>query len=215
MSTTTQNLSNKQSNFGSIRGKKHFLKVRFDVTESEASTAEVEHQVPHVTDMRMPAPDSLLNGRVSRSVPRTRMNGFSEADAVNDPVARLVTPGRHMIPVSRANAPSSRPLRKAFRVKVVDAFGRERSDELPIPIANGRVDMGDAIRALPSANARTPRVPSKNKIRIINATGIEAQEDVPERSSVLYDNPPSCRTAALAQIRRTLREWAGLCDEDR
>jgi hypothetical protein len=217
MSTTTLNLSNKQSKFGSIREKKHSKKVRFDVTESEASTAEVERKVPLVTNMRMrtPAPDSLPNGCVSRleNVPRTRKNGFSQADAVNDLVDRPLTPGSHMTPVSRAGAPSSRPLRKAFSVKFVDAFGRERSDEIPTPIPNGHAGAGDA---LPSTKARTPRISSKNKIRVINATGREVQEDVPERSSVLYDDPSSCHTAALAQIRRTLRTWAGgLSDEDR
>jgi serine/arginine repetitive matrix protein 2 len=222
MSTTSLNLSNTQSNFGSIRGsigkKKHSLKVRFDVTESEASTAEVEQNVPLVTDMRMPTPNSLLDGRVSRSenVPRTRTNDFCQANAVNSLVDRPVTPGSHMTPVSRAGAPSSRPLRKAFSVKFVDAFGRERSDEIPIPIANGHAGAGDATRALPSAKALTPRISSKNKIRVINATGKEVQEDVPERSSVLYDDPSSRHTATLAQIRRTLRTWAGgLSDEDR
>ncbi|KIK49400.1 hypothetical protein CY34DRAFT_316384 [Suillus luteus UH-Slu-Lm8-n1] len=223
MSAATLNLFNTQSNFGSIRGsigkKRHPLKVRFDVAESEASTAEVEQNMPLVTDMRMPAPDSLPDsGRVSRSenVPRTRTNDFSQADPVNDLVDRPVTPGRHMTPVSLAGAPSSRPLRKAFSVKFVDAFGRERSDEISEPIANGHAGAGDATRALPSAKARTPRISSKNKICVINATGKEVQEDVPERSSVLYDDPSSCHTATLAQIRRTLRTWAGgLSDEDR
>lgn len=220
MSTTTLNLSNKQSKFGSIREKRHSKKVRFDATESKASTAEVERKVPLVTDMRMrmPAPDSLPNGCESRleNVPRTRTDGFSQVDAVNDLVNRPLTPGSHMTPVSRAGTPSSRPLRKAFSVKFVDAFGRERSDEIPTPIANGHAGAGDATRAFPSTKARTPRISSKNKIRAINATGREVQEDVPERSSALYDDPSSCHTAALAQIRRTLRTWAGgLSDEDR
>ncbi|KAG1768289.1 hypothetical protein EDD22DRAFT_244182 [Suillus occidentalis] len=222
MSTTTLNLSNTQSNFGSIRGsiekKRHSLKVRFDVTESEMSTAEVEQNVPLVSDMRMLAPDSLPDGRVSRSenVPRTRTNNFSQADALTDLADRPVTPGSHMTSVSRAGAPSPRPLRKAFSVKFVDAFGRERSDETPIPIANGHVGAGDATRALSSAKARTPRISSKTKIRVINATGREVQEDVPERSSVLYDDPSGCHTATLAQMRRTLRTWAGgLSVEDR
>ncbi|KAG1782784.1 hypothetical protein EV702DRAFT_1066728 [Suillus placidus] len=150
----------------------------------------------------------------SGNVSQTRINDFSQGDALDDPVlTRPVIPGRHLTPASRANVPSSRPLRKAFSVKVVDAFGRERIDELPIPIANGRADAGDAIRAPPSAKTRTPRVSSKNKIRIINAMG---REDVPERSSTPHDEPPIRRTTALAQIRQTLREWAdGLSDEDR
>ncbi|KAG2349597.1 hypothetical protein BDR05DRAFT_240176 [Suillus weaverae] len=219
-STTTQNWSNKQSKIGSIRTKKNTLKVRFDVTESEASTAEVEHQVPPVTDMRMPTPNSLPNCHASWSgnVSKTRINDLSQGDALDDPVltSRPVIPGHYMTPASRANVPPSRPLRKAFSVKVVDAFGRERIDELPIPIANGRADAGDAIRAPPSAKTRT-RVSSKNKIRITKATGREVQEDAPEPSSTPRDDPPIGRTTALAQIRQTLREWAdsGLSDEDR
>ncbi|KAG2116690.1 uncharacterized protein F5147DRAFT_352916 [Suillus discolor] len=217
--TTTQIWSNGQSKSGSIRTKKKILKVRFDVTDSEASTVEVEQQVPPVTDMRIPAPDSLPNGHASRSwnILQTRIDRSSQGDSVDDSVlARFVTPGRHMIPASRTNAPSSRPHRRAFSVKLVDAFGRERIDELPIPIANGRADAEDVIRALPSAKTRTPRVSSKNKICIIDATGEKVQKDVPERSSVLHRDPPICRTTALAQIRQTLQEWAsGLSDEDR
>lgn len=190
--------------------------MRFDVTESEASTAEVEHQIPPITDMPTSTPDSLPNGHASwsRNVNQTRTNGSSQGGAVDKPVlARLVTRRRYMTPVSRTNAPSPRPQRKAFIVKVVDAFGRECVDGLPIPIANGRADAGDAIHASPSTKIRTPRVSSKNEIRIINVTG---RDDVPECSSVLHDNLPICRTAALAQIRQTLREWAsGLSDEDR
>jgi hypothetical protein len=120
-----------------------------------------------------------------------------------------------MTPTSHANAPSSRPQRKAFIVKVVDAFGRERIDELPIPIANGRADVRDTICASPSSKSFTPRVSSKNETRIIDGTG-EVHEDVSECSSVLHDNPPICRTAALVQIRKKLREWvSGLSDEDR
>jgi serine/arginine repetitive matrix protein 2 len=218
MSTTTQNWSNKQSKFGSIRTKKNILKVRFDVAESEASTTEVEHQVSPITDMPTSTPDSLFNSHASRSgnVTQTRINGFSQDDVVDNPVlARPVTSRRPMTPTSHANAPSSRPQRKAFIVKVVDAFGRERIDELLIPIANGRADVRDTICASPSAKSFTPRVSSKNEIRIIDATG-EVQEDVSECSSVLHDNPPICRTAALVQIRKKLREWvSGLSDEDR
>ncbi|KAG1754458.1 hypothetical protein EDB19DRAFT_655701 [Suillus lakei] len=78
--STTQNGSNVQSKFGSIRTKKSILKVRFDVTESEASTAEVEHQVSPLTTMRMFAPDSLPNGHASQvgNVPQTRINGSSQ-----------------------------------------------------------------------------------------------------------------------------------------
>lgn len=219
--TTTQIWSNGQSKSGSIRTKKNILKVRFDVTDSEASTVEVEHQVPPVTDMRISAPDSPPNGNASRSwnIPQTRINTdrSSQGDSVDDSVlARPVTPGRHMIPASCTNAPSSRAHRRAFSVKLVDAFGRERIDELPIPIANGPADAEDVIRALPSAKTRTPRVSSKNKICVIDATGEKVQEDVRERSSVLHHDPPICRTAALAQMRQTLQEWAsGLSDEDR
>ncbi|KAG1891317.1 hypothetical protein F4604DRAFT_406565 [Suillus subluteus] len=211
MSTTTQNWSDEQSKFGFVRTKKNILKVRFDVTESEASTAEVEHQVP-ITDMPMSTPNSLPNSHASRSrnINQTRINGSSQGGAVDKPVlARLVTPGRHMTPASRTNA-SSRPQRKAFIVKVVDAFGRESVDELPIPIVNERADAGDVIRASPSTKTRTPRVSNKNKI---NVTG---REDVPECSSVLHDNLPICHAAGLARIRQTLQEWAsGLSDEDR
>ncbi|KAG1826982.1 uncharacterized protein BJ212DRAFT_1309670 [Suillus subaureus] len=175
--------------------------------------------MPPITDMPSSTPDSLPNGHAprSRNANQTRNNGSSQGGAVDKPVlTRPVTPGRHMTPAPRANVPPSRPQRKAFVVKVVDAFGRERVDELPIPIANGRADAGDAIRASPLAKTCTPRVSSKSEIRIINVTGREVQEDVLECSSVLHDNPPICRTAALAQIRQTLREWAsGLSDEDR
>ncbi|KAG1906011.1 uncharacterized protein F5891DRAFT_636516 [Suillus fuscotomentosus] len=218
--TTTQIWSNGQSKSGSIRTKNNILKVRFDVTDSEASTVEVEQQVPPVTDIRISAPDSPPNGNASRSwnIPQTRINidRSSQADFVDDSVlAKPVTPGRHMIPGSRTNAPSSRPHRRAFIVKLVDAFGRERIDELPMPIASGPADAEDVICALPSAKTRT-RVSSKNKICVIDATGEKVQEDVRERSSVLHHDPPICSTAALAQMRQTLQEWAsGLSDEDR
>ncbi|KAG1754459.1 hypothetical protein EDB19DRAFT_1626432 [Suillus lakei] len=124
-----------------------------------------------------------------------------------------------MTPASHAAALSSRSLRKTLRVKVVDAFGRGSIDELPIPIANGRANAGDAIHASPSTRTRTHGASSKNQILIVDAMGREIQEDVPkpsfeEDSSALHDNPPICRTEALAQTRRTLREWAGRLNEE-
>ncbi|KAG1756476.1 uncharacterized protein EDB91DRAFT_1042053, partial [Suillus paluster] len=107
-------------------------------------------------------------------------------------------------------------------VKVVDAFGRERIDELPIPIANGRAGAKDIIRSSSSAKTpRTLRASSKSKIRIVDAMGSRegnvTESSFVENSSVLHDNTPICRTGTLSQIQQTLWEWAGrlMSDEDR
>ncbi|KAG0706047.1 hypothetical protein DFH29DRAFT_903265 [Suillus ampliporus] len=230
---TTQNGSADQSQFGSIGRRKSILKVRFDVTESEASTAEVEHQKSPLSSVRVSASDSLPNGhaRWAESVPPRTTNGSAQVDAVHDPVpARPVTPERSAAPVSRANAPSPRSLRKSPSVKVVDAFGRERIDDLPTPIdtqdiPDRRVDAKDAIRPSSSAETpHTPRAPNKSNIRIVDAMGREIEEEVvpvieplfEEGSSVLHDDSPIGRTETLTQMRQTLREWAdGLSDGDR
>jgi hypothetical protein len=233
---TTQNGQNgsaDQSQFGSIGRRKSILKVRFDVTESEASTAEVEHQKSPLPSGRVSALGFLPDGHARRaeSVPSKMTNGSAHIDAVHDPMpARPVTPERSTTPVSRANIPSPRSLRKSPTVKVVDAFGRERIDDLPTPadtedIADGRADANDAIHSLLSPEpTHTPRAQHKSNIRIVDAMGREIEEKVvpvieplfEEEILVLHDESPVGRTETLAQMRQTLREWAdGLSDGDR
>ncbi|KAG2150417.1 hypothetical protein DEU56DRAFT_779824 [Suillus clintonianus] len=228
-----QNGSTDQSPFGSIGKRRSILKVRFDVTESEASTAEVEHQRSPLPSGRVSAPDFLpdIPARRAESVLSKATNGFAQIDVVHDPVlARPRTPERPTTPVSRPNAPSPRSLRKSPTVKVVDAFGRERIDDLPTSadpqdIVNGRADANDAIRSSKSAEApHTPRAQHKSNIRIVDAMGREIEEEAnpvieplfEEEESVLHDDSPIGRTETLAQMRQTLREWAdGLSDGDR
>ncbi|KAG1753007.1 hypothetical protein EDB19DRAFT_1627551 [Suillus lakei] len=230
---TTQNGQNgsaDQSQFGSLGRRKSILKVRFDVTESEASTAEVDHQKSPLPSGRVSVPDFLPDGHARRaeSVPSKMTNGSAHADAVHDPVpARPVTPERPTTPISRANVLSPRSLRKSPTVKVVDAFGRERIDDLPTPadaqdIADGRTDAKDATCS--PSSPHTPRSQHKSNIRIVDAMGREIEEEaVPvieplfeEELLVLHDDSPVGRTETLAQMRQTLREWAdGLSDGDR
>ncbi|KAG1881379.1 hypothetical protein C8R48DRAFT_680725 [Suillus tomentosus] len=226
-----QNGSADQSQFGSIGRRKSILKVRFDVTESEASTAEVEKSP--LPSGRVSAPDFLpdIHARQAESDPSKMTNGSAHVDAVHDPVpARPVTPERSTTPISHANIPSPRSLRKSPTVKVVDAFGRERIDDPPTladaqDIANGHVDAKDVVRSLLSAEIpRTPRVQHKSNIRIVDAMGREIEEEVDpvieplfeEELLVLHDDLPVGRTKTLARMRQTLQEWAdGLSDGDR
>ncbi|KAG2146420.1 uncharacterized protein EDB93DRAFT_1328770 [Suillus bovinus] len=224
-----QNGSADQSQFGSIGRRKSILKVRFDVTESEASTAEVEHQKTPLPSGRVHMSDFPPDDHARRteSIPSKMTNG--SAHVVHDSVpARPVTPEQSTTSASRANIPSPRSLRKSPTVKVVDAFGRERIDDLPTPdeardIANGHVDAKDAICSPSSAETpHTSRAQHKSNIRIVDAMGREIEE-VPvieplfeEELLVLHDDPPVGRTKTLAQMRQTLREWAdGLSDGDR
>jgi serine/arginine repetitive matrix protein 2 len=233
----SQNSSVDQSQFGSVGRRKSILKVRFDVAESEASTAEIE--VP-LSAVRISAPDMLLNGYVpqAESTPPKKPSGSPQVDAIHDPVqARPVTPERSTTPVSRFNAPSPRSLRRSPSLKVVDAFGRERIDEhskrdAAQDIANGPIDSKDAIYPSSSSPAETPqssRTPNKSNIRIVDAMGREIEEeaaplielaepsvDEGSSASVLHDEVPIGRTETLSQMRQTLREWAdGLSDGDR
>lgn len=221
---STQNGSIDQSQFGSVGRRKSILKVRFDVTESEASTAEVE--LPS-SAVRISAADAPPDGHVpqAESVLSKKNNGSTQGDATYDPVqARPVTPERSTTLVPRANASSPRSLRKSPSVKVVDAFGREKIDEIPIrnaaqDIAHEHVDTKEAIHL--SSSAETPR---KSNIRIVDAMGKEIEEEAApmtelpydESPSVLHENSPFGRTETLSQMRQTLREWAdGLSDGDR
>ncbi|KAG1802646.1 uncharacterized protein HD556DRAFT_1227807 [Suillus plorans] len=231
MTQNGQNGSADQSQFGSIGRRKSILKVRFDVTESEASTAEVEKSP--LPSGRVSAPDFLpdSHARQAESDPSKMINGSAHVDVVHDPVpARPVTPERSTTPISRANTPSPRSLRKSPTVKVVDAFGRERIDDPPTladaqDIANGHVDAKDVVRSLSSAETpRAPRVQHKSNIRIVDAMGREIEEEVDpvieplfeEELLVLHDDPPVGRTKTLARMRQTLQEWAdGLSDGDR
>ncbi|KAG2074539.1 hypothetical protein BDR04DRAFT_1092688 [Suillus decipiens] len=228
---TTQNGQNgsaDQSQFGSIGRRKSILKVRFDVTESEASTAEVEHQKSPLPSGRVSAPEFLPDGysRRAESVPSKTTNGSAHVDTVPDPVpARPVTPERPTTPVSRANIPSPRSLRKSPTVRVVDAFGRERTDDFPTladaqDIADGRAK--DPKHSFETSH--TPRAQHKSNIRIVDAMGREIEEEVvpvieplfEEELLVLHDDSPVGRTETLARMRQTLREWAdGLSDGDR
>jgi serine/arginine repetitive matrix protein 2 len=232
---TTQNGHNgsaDQSQFGSIGRRKSILKVRFDVTESEASTAEVDQKSP-LPSGRVSTPDFLPDGhpRHAESVPSKMTNGSAHVDVVHDSVpARPVTPEHSTTPMPRPNIPSPRSLRKSPTVKVVDAFGRERIDHLPTPAdaqdnADGRLDAKDTTRSLLSAETpHTPRAQNKSSIRIVDAMGREIEEEVvpvieplfEEELLVLHDDSPVGRTETLAQMRQTLREWAdGLSDGDR
>jgi serine/arginine repetitive matrix protein 2 len=229
----TQNGSIDQSQFGSVGRRKSILKVRFDVAESEASTAEVDHQDAPLSAVRIFAPEILPNGHVPQleSTPPKKTGGPAQGGAMRDPVpARPVTPERSTTPVSRANVPSPRSLRKSPSLKVVDAFGREHIDEPPVrdaarDIADKRAEAKDATHPSSSAETpHTPRSPNKSNIRIVDAMGREIEEEtasvtepsLDESSSVLHDDPPIGRTETLSQMRQTLREWADeLSDGDR
>ncbi|KAG1753009.1 hypothetical protein EDB19DRAFT_980495 [Suillus lakei] len=72
------------------------------------------------------APDFLpdCHTRRAESVPSKMTNGSAHVGTVHDPVpARPVTPERPTTPISRANVPSPRSLRKSSTVKVVVGKG--------------------------------------------------------------------------------------------
>ncbi|KIJ67850.1 hypothetical protein HYDPIDRAFT_25316 [Hydnomerulius pinastri MD-312] len=231
-----------QSQFGSIGRRRSILKVRFDVTESEASAAEGGHRDSPISAIRLLNPEFPLKSaasHVDQDQAKTGVvaNGSAQpATSATPATPRSVTPERPTTPVSRDNAPSPRSLRKSPSVKVVDAYGREtvEDESAAEPVPHAQQDPEDAGKKTSSSSQPapppTPRSTSRSMLRIVDAMGREVDDTSGRENtsiqtgdtsfegdtSAISDDVPIGHAAALARMRQTLRDLAeGLSDADR
>ncbi|KAH7926545.1 hypothetical protein BV22DRAFT_1062786 [Leucogyrophana mollusca] len=243
----TGSLGQSQSQFGSIGRRRSILKVRFDVTESEASATEGDRQESLLSAIRTSAPDvsgpTGDEGQREIIPPTTQINGSADiatASSASVPVTRPRTPERPTTPTTFAPAPSPRSLRRSPSIRMVDAYGRERVDDIPLPMemgngcVNGNHPLSRDDDQKPTRPTKTeghiapptPRTINKSTVRIVDAMGREIEETAePPRHeaetstngdfSFLSDDTPIGRNEALARMRETLRDLAeGLSDAD-
>jgi hypothetical protein len=230
-----------QSQFGSLGRRRSILKVRFDITESEASTAEGHQDLPlsaiKLTNPEFPQSNlAVTEPEEDKARREVVVNGSAQPKTTPTAPPRPATPERPTTPVSRDNAPSQRSLRRSPSVRMVDAYGRERVDEEAPPeavalVPDSHADAGRKISgSLHPAPPITPRSTSRGVVRIVDAMGKEVDDTLEfadtsehgaDRSfegdvSVLSDDIPLGHADALVRIRQTLKDLAeGLSDADR
>ncbi|KAH7907745.1 hypothetical protein BJ138DRAFT_1014033 [Hygrophoropsis aurantiaca] len=221
-----------------VQGRRRsILKVRFDVTESEASGMEGPGSGPG------PSEESVLGrdegGRMQLDSGR-QTNGSANGNGILG-MKRPTTPERDRptTPPSAANAPSPRSLRRSPSVRVVDEFGRERVDDHPIPAPaneerhDGREGDEDewsqqppsAGKPAPNPDERipqstsTPRAANRSSLRIVDAMGREIDDQVEIQRQPQYRHDSNVNIGhneALVLMREKLRELAAeISDADK
>ncbi|KAF9227289.1 hypothetical protein BS17DRAFT_775245 [Gyrodon lividus] len=230
-----------QARFGSFGRRRSMLKVRFDVTESEASTAEGHLDLP-LSAVRLINPEfpqsrsAATEPEEDKAKREVVMNGSAQSAATPTAPPRPATPERPTTPESRDNAPSPRSLRRSPSVRVVDAYGRERvGSEAPAePVSRIQDGHADAGRKTSSSSQPapppTPRSTSRGVVRIVDAMGREVDDTLEIADASEYRADRSCEgdisvvsddihlghADALARIRQTLKDLAeDLSDADR
>lgn len=220
-----------QSQLGTIGRRRSFLKVRFDVSESDTSTTG-DHPNSPISAIRLDNPELAVSTfetegkarivNVPPAEPRALSGDtiFHESDTLNHPTT----------PNSRGALPSPRSLRKSPMVRVVDAYGRQRSEEQvsekqELHHQNSHVgadlmQRGSTQPIVPP----TPRTAGPNMVRIVDAMGREIQEQLDQQpdtslpidpSSDLDDNRPG-RAQVVARMREVLHELTEpMSDSDR
>ena len=185
--------------------RKSILKVRFDVEppDSEISMSE------HGND-----PIKLLPGAIRESSPAETSLGTTKTLANGDVAssvplaAKEDADGRTGTPVAyKLSAPvSPRSLRKSPSIRLVDAFGRERSSNNER--VNGGLEKTNGSSGIDDGNR------SRTTVRVVDAMGREVGDVVDE--SKLEDDRPLSRNEALTRVREGLADLAnGLNEGDR
>jgi hypothetical protein len=180
--------------------RKSILKVRFDVEppESEHSVSEI------IGEPSVYLPGGLKDPPwgVSSTAKVSQINGdATHLPAANaDPIVRTRTPEP---PTTPALVPPRSP-RKSPSIRVLDAFGRERS--LDSSQDRSKQKESDVID-----------LRSKSTIRILDAMGREVEETCEtSNKSVSEEDIPLKHNEALARVRKGIADLAeGLSDNDR
>jgi serine/arginine repetitive matrix protein 2 len=189
---------------GSV-GRKSALKVRFDVTsESEAPSSPGQQdislesiEIVHPSDNDQTQPPTSASNRangVGYDEPRSAFSSFSSSD----------TSGAEdglQTPVLR---PTSMPPRTPPSVRVVDAFGREVTEE-----NTGREVNDVSPMTLPSQDASPSRKPS---VRIVDAMGREVQQNGDTIKPDTVEEELS-RAQSLAKMRESISSLARDMDD--
>jgi hypothetical protein len=181
--------------------RKALLKVRFDISESEASM--VEDTLPELPTAAMIVPGALPKTPAPANATEVTHEEF---DSIESSMADAPTFLAHPEPAAPLRLPSitealsSRPgttPRRQGGVRVVDAYGREQPPDLePIGVE------------APDTTAR-----SRSAVRIVNAHGDVVEDVVEEESQSMIEDVPATREQALATLQSGVSELANDMDE--
>ncbi|KAI6134609.1 hypothetical protein EDD17DRAFT_1471678 [Pisolithus thermaeus] len=217
-----------ESQFGTISRRRSFLKVRFDVSESETSTAGDQPRSP-LSAIRLSNPD-FPEPRPSeaRTIARDKLSEVPEPSSICAARQSPAIPDIPSTPISQHGLPSPKPLRKSPMVRVVDEYGREKHDteESNLQDSFDQNDYADASLTPGSSFQHivtsTPKVATRSTVRIVDAMGRDINEQPDQRSAAAFndisttsDDLPPGRVEAIARIKQVVQELQeGFSDAD-
>lgn len=212
-----------QSQFGTIGRRRSFLKVRFDVSESETSTVGDQPNSPltaiRLSNVDFPEPrpteaEVITRGGQSETAGPPSICAARQPATITD---ILSTPN------AQNGLPIPRPLRKSPMVRVVDEYGKERHDAEESSLQDS-FDQNDYSNASSTpgtsfqhAVTSTPKV--RNTVRIVDAMGRDMNEQQAialfHEITTISDDPPRGRGEAITRIKQAVQELQeGMSDAD-
>ncbi|KAI6002810.1 hypothetical protein EDD15DRAFT_2157135 [Pisolithus albus] len=218
-----------ESHFGTIGRRRSFLKVRFDVSESEASTAGDQPRSP-LSAIRLSNPDLEEVGPSEASaIAHDELSQTAEPSSIYAARQSPTIPDIPSTPIPQHGLTSPKPLRKSPMVRVVDEYGREKHDaeESNFQDSFDQHDYADASLTPGSSFQHivtsTPKVATRSTVRIVDAMGRAINEQPEQRSVALFndisitsDDLPPGRAETITRIKQVAQELQeGFSDADR
>ena len=185
--------------FGSV-GRKSALKVRFDVTsESETTPSPIQQNISLESIEMVHPPDEDPAHPTTGALNRPNGMGYHEPSSAFSSFSSSDTSGVEDGPRTPVIKPTFAPSRTAPSVRVVDAFGREVTEERPNREVNNVSPM-----TLPAQDATPSRKPP---VRIVDAMGREVQQNG-DSSKVDTVEGELSRVQPLTKLRESISSLA-------
>ncbi|KAI6021488.1 hypothetical protein BKA83DRAFT_4282595 [Pisolithus microcarpus] len=185
-----------ESHFGTIGRRRSFLKVRFDISESEASTAGDQPRSP-LSAIRLSNPNfPEMGSSEARTTAHDELSETAEPSSIYIPFT----------PIPQHGLPSPKPLRKSPMVRVHDAEESNLQDSFD---QNNYADAS--------------LTPGSSTVRIVDAMGRAINEQPEQRSVALFndisitsDDLPPGRAETITRIKQVAQQLQeGFSDADR
>ncbi|KAI6033202.1 hypothetical protein F5J12DRAFT_202101 [Pisolithus orientalis] len=219
----SQGSADDQSQFGTIGRRRSFLKVRFDVSESETSTVGDQPNSPltaiRLSNVDFPEPRPTEAGVITRGG-QSETAGPPSICAARQPATITDIPST---PNAQNGLPIPRPLRKSPMVRVVDEYGKERHDAEESSLQDS-FDQNDYSNASSTPgtsfqHAVTSTRKVRNTVRIVDAMGRDMNEQQAialfHDITTISDDPPRGRGEAITRIKQAVQELQeGMSDAD-
>lgn len=218
-----------ESHFGTIGRRRSFLKVRFDISESEASTAGDQPRSP-LSAIRLSNPNfPEMGSSEARTTAHDELSETAEPSSICAAQQSPTIPDIPFTPIPQHGLPSPKPLRKSPMVRVVDEYGREKHDaeESNLQDSFDQNDYADASLTPGSSFQHivtsTPKAATRSTVRIVDAMGRAINEQPEQRSVALFndisitsDDLPPGRAETITRIKQVAQQLQeGFSDADR